>query len=139
VKLVRDLEHKSYEEWLRDLGLLIQEKRRLKEDLHTLNNSLKGDCGEVANSLFSPVMRDRSRRNSLKLCQSRIRVDIRKNFFSGVIRHWNRLPGELVDLLFLEAFKKCIAVILRDTVQRGHIGGRCMVELDVLGGLFQPC
>lgn len=42
-----------------------------------------------------------------------------KHLFSeGVVRHWHGLPGELVELLSMEALKKKrVDVTLSDTVQ----------------------
>lgn len=51
------------------------------------------------------------------LHQSRFSLDIRKSkFIKRIVKHWNRLPREVIELPSLGMFKRRVDEILRDIV-----------------------
>ena len=115
--MIRGLEHLSYEERLRELGLFSLEKRRLCGDLIVAFQYLKRSYKKEGEGLFTRVDTDRTRGDGLKLRQGRFRLDIRRKFFTQRVgKHWNRLPKEVVDAPSLEALKAKLDVALGSLV-----------------------
>ncbi|KAJ7405798.1 hypothetical protein WISP_137731 [Willisornis vidua] len=99
MELGKDLEHKPDEEQLKKMRVFSWEKRRLKGDLITLYNSLKGGC-QVRVILLSQASSDGTRGNGLLLHQGRL-----KGLDSGGVLSVLREPDKPEILLFLAATK----------------------------------
>ncbi|KFQ61536.1 hypothetical protein N334_13814, partial [Pelecanus crispus] len=105
-KMIRGLEPLSYEDRLRELGLFSLKKRSLWGDLIVAFQYLKWAYRKDGNNLFSKACCDRTKSNGFKLKKNRFRGDIRKKFFiMRVVKHWNRLPREVVEAPSLETLK----------------------------------
>ena len=78
--MIRGLEHFSYEERLRELGLFSLEKRRLLRDLTVAFQYLKGTYKQEGERMFVRVDSDRTKRNGIKLRQGRFRLEVGGSF-----------------------------------------------------------
>ena len=75
--MFKGLEHLSYKERLRELGLFNFEKRRIWEDLTVAFQYLKGAYRQEGDQLFTQSRSDRTRRNGFKLKEETPRLDVR--------------------------------------------------------------
>jgi len=112
-RVTKGLEYFSYEDSLRKLGLFSLEKRRLRGELIAAFQYLKGAYRKDGENFFSTACCNRTRGNvfklregSFRLREGRFRLDIRKKIFTmRVVKHWNRLPREVVEATSLETLK----------------------------------
>ena len=83
---MRGLEHLSYRDRLRELGLFSLEKKRLQGDL--IAAFQKGAYRKAGEGLFIGASSNRMKGNGFKLEEGGFRQDIRKKFFTvRVVRH----------------------------------------------------
>jgi len=85
------------------LGLFSLEKRSLWGDLTAVFQYLKRPYRKDGENLFNSAI---TRSYGSKLKEGRFRLDIRKKYFTvSTMKHWRRLPREVVDAPSLETFK----------------------------------
>ncbi|KAK4829408.1 hypothetical protein QYF61_003889 [Mycteria americana] len=90
----------------RELGLFSLEKRRLRGDLITMFQYLKGGCKEDGDSLFTRSHMEKTRGNGYKLLLGRFRLVTRGKFLTmRTISHWNNHPRDVVDSPTMDTFK----------------------------------
>ena len=78
---------------------------------------LKAAYRKAGEGLFIRSCSNRTKRNCFRLKEFRSRLDVReKSFTVGVVRHWNRLPGDVVNALFLETFTAGLDQALRNLI-----------------------
>jgi len=104
-RMMRGVEHLSYDERLRELGLFSLKKRRLRGDLLNASKYLKGRCQEDGAKPFSVVPSDRTRGNGHKLKQRKFCLKMRKNFTLRVMEHCNSVSREIAESSSLKILK----------------------------------
>ena len=72
--MIKGLEHLSYRDMPRELGLFSLEKRRLRGDLTAAFSACRG-CRRAGEGLLGRGCRDRTRGGGFKLKEDRFRLD----------------------------------------------------------------
>ena len=101
-KMTPGMEHLSYKDRLRELGLCSLEKGRRRGDLRAACQYLKGGCRKEGGRLLSKACGEGK---WFQTREGRFRPDVRRQFFMIMaVKHWHRLPRE-VDAPSLETLK----------------------------------
>ena len=121
VRMVSGLRSTSYEDKLKELGILSLENRRRYFDLIETYKCIKGISNVKYRTWFTLVgdmVRRETRGSSspLNIVPNRSRLDIRKHFFSSrVIPDWNNLPNEIKERNSLQSFKNEVKTMLLES------------------------
>lgn len=100
--MVKGLEHLPYEERLKEPELFSLEKRRLL----CVYKYLMGEMKIRSQILLSGTHSQEKKQRTHKLEFSKRCLNMRKHFFNvSVVKHWCRLPREVVMFEFMEIWK----------------------------------
>ena len=99
------------------MELFSLEKTKLRRHLLAAFQYLKGAYRKDGENLFSRACCSRTRSSGFKLREGRFRLDPSKKFFTArMVKHWHRLPREIVETPSLETFKAMLDVALRNLI-----------------------
>ena len=99
------LEYLYYEHRLKKLCLFTLERRMVQRGLMAFQH-LKGTYKLEEDRLFTHSDSDRIKGNVFKLEEGKINLNVRmKVCTQRAVRHWNKLPREVVDAPSLEVYK----------------------------------
>ena len=105
--MLRELDHLACEDTLRELRLFSLGEEMAPGIPYSSLPVPKWDLQESWIGTFIREYNDRPRGNGFKLKEGRFGLDMLKKFFSmRMVRHWNRLPREAVDIPSLKVFKR---------------------------------
>ena len=104
--MIPELRDLSYEERLKECGLITLETRRLRGDQIEVFKVLNGYGNIDRNIFFSPKKVSRTRGHEVKLVKDQCRLDIRKYSFSHrTIYEWNTLSTDCITASSVNMFK----------------------------------
>ena len=125
VKMVSGLKNTTYEERLKELGILSLRDRRLYFDLVETFKCIHGYT-RIKYEQFFRLEKDENRRPTrARMCPfniipTRARLEVRTNFFSlRVVEKWNGLPDSMKECLSLAAFKNNLKKLLLEPETSG--------------------
>lgn len=99
------VEHHPCEDRLREMELFSLEKIRVQGDLIEAFQYIKGGYKKEEDRHFSRVCGDRKKGNGFKLKVGRLRLDVMKFLAIRMVKHWSRLPREVLDSPSLKTLK----------------------------------
>ena len=111
IRMVSGLKGKTYQDRLKEIGLLTLEKRREQFDLVQVFKIVAGKEDVRSSTWFSltgpaPDRATRLTSDPLNIRKQNPKTDIRKNFFSNrVVDNWNRLPSYVKNSRNVKEFK----------------------------------
>jgi hypothetical protein len=111
VRMVSGLRGATYEEKLKEIGMLSLKDRRIQYDLIQAFKIIRGFDDVESDTWFDLVGQDPTRitrhtQDPLNICRKNPRTEIRRNFFSNrVIDTWNNIPSEIKNSRSVAMFK----------------------------------